>query len=90
MVVALGLTLVEPLADVEVNAPGVIVIVAASLVAQLRVLLAPGLIPVGLAVKELMAGIVPLFDGELDEPQPGNPTQTNTIRTSAQRLASEK
>ena len=56
MVVAVGLTLVEPLADVEVNVPGVIAILVAPLVDQLSVLLEPELILVGPAVKELIVG----------------------------------
>jgi hypothetical protein len=58
VVVAAGLTLVEPLADVEVNVPGVMAIVAAPVVAQFSVLLAPELMLVGLAVKELMVGLL--------------------------------
>ena len=56
MVVAVGLTLVELLANVEVNVPGVMAILVASVVAQLNVLLEPEVIPVGLAVNELMVG----------------------------------
>ena len=59
MVVAVGLTLVEPLADEEVNAPGVMAILVAPLVAQLRRLLEPEVILAGLAVKELMVGLLP-------------------------------
>ena len=53
----MGLTLVEPLADVEVNVPGVIAIFAAPVVDQLSVLLEPELMLVGLAVKELIVGV---------------------------------
>ena len=58
MVVAVGLTLVEPLAAVEVKVPGVMAIVVAPLVTQLRVLLEPDVMLVGLAVKELMVGLL--------------------------------
>jgi hypothetical protein len=58
VVVAVGLTLVEPLADVEVNVPGVMAILVAPVVAQLSVLLEPELMLVGLAVKELMVGLL--------------------------------
>ena len=58
MVVAVGLTLVEPLAAVEVKVPGVIAMLVAPLVTQLRVLLEPGVMLVGLAVKELMVGLL--------------------------------
>lgn len=58
MVVAVGLTLVEPLADVDVNAPGVMAILVASVVAQLSELLEPEVILVGLAVKESIVGLL--------------------------------
>ena len=61
MVVAVGLTLVEPLAAVEVNIPGVIPILVAPLVAQLTLLLAPEVILEGLAVKELIVGLPVVF-----------------------------
>lgn len=51
-----GLTLVEPLAAVEVKVPGVIATLVAPLVAQLKVLLAPEAMLVGLAVNEVMDG----------------------------------
>ena len=55
----MGLTLVEPLAEVEVNVPGVIASVVAPLVAQLRLLLDPALILVGFAENELIVGLLP-------------------------------
>ena len=58
MVVAVGLTLVEPLANVEVNVPGVMAMPVAPLVAQLNVLLEPELMLAGFAVKELMVGLL--------------------------------
>ena len=61
MVVAVGLTLVEPLADVDVNVPGVMATLAAPLVAQLNTLLEPELILVGLAVKALIVGLLPVL-----------------------------
>ncbi|MGA9683474.1 MAG: hypothetical protein WBQ74_16815 [Candidatus Sulfotelmatobacter sp.] len=61
MVVAVGLTLVEPLADVDVNVPGVMARLAAPVVAQLSVLLEPEAILVGLAVKELIIGLLAVF-----------------------------
>jgi hypothetical protein len=51
-----GLTLVDPLADVEVKVPGVMATRVAPVVAQLSVLLAPESIVVGFAVKEVIAG----------------------------------
>src|SRR5580704_3886595 len=58
VVVAVGLTLVEPLADVDVKAPGVIAMLVASVVAQLSVLLEPEVMLVGLAVKESTVGLL--------------------------------
>ncbi len=46
----------EPLAEEEVNVPGVMVMLVAPLVAQLSMLLEPAAMLVGLAVKELMTG----------------------------------
>jgi hypothetical protein len=57
VVVAAGLTLAEPLADVDVNAPGVTAMLVAPAVAQVSVLLEPEVIVVGLAVKELITGL---------------------------------
>jgi len=57
VVVAVGLTFVEPLADVDVNGPGVMARLVAPVVAQLSVLLEPEVIPVGLAVNELIVGV---------------------------------
>jgi hypothetical protein len=48
---------VEPLAEVEVKVPGVMAMLAAPVVAQLRVLLEPELMVVGLAVNEVMVGL---------------------------------
>ena len=80
--VAVGLTFVEPLANVEVNVPGVIAMLATSVVAQLSVLLAPELIPVGFAAKELIAGIdCGLFPvDDVDAPQAARPTQVRRTR----------
>ena len=56
--VAVGLTLVEPLVDVDVNVPGVMAILVAPVVAQFSVLPEPEGILVGLAVKELIVGLL--------------------------------
>ena len=61
MVVAVGLTLVEPLAEVDVNVPGVMAILVAPLVDQLNVLLVPEVIVVGLAAKVLIVGLLAAF-----------------------------
>jgi hypothetical protein len=61
VVVAFGLTFVVPLADVDANVPGVIVMLVAPEVAQLSVLTPPGAIVEGLAVNELIDGaLVPV------------------------------
>jgi hypothetical protein len=60
VVVEVGLTLVEPLADVEVNDPGVMEMLVAPLVAQFKVLLDPDAIPEGVAVNELIVGLLPV------------------------------
>jgi hypothetical protein len=61
VVVAVGLTFVEPLADVDVNVPGVMARLVAPVVAQLNVLLEPEVMLVGLAVKELIVGLLTPF-----------------------------
>jgi hypothetical protein len=61
VVVAVGLTFVEPLADVDVNVPGAIARLVAPVIAQLTVLLEPEVISVGLAVKELITGLLAVF-----------------------------
>jgi hypothetical protein len=61
VVVADGLTLVEPVAEMEVKDPGEMAIVVAPDVVQLRVLLDPELMLIGLAVKELIVGLLELF-----------------------------
>ena len=55
--VAVGLTLVEPLANVDEKVPGVMAIALAPVVDQLSVLAAPEEILAGLAVKETMIGL---------------------------------
>jgi hypothetical protein len=89
-VVVAGITFVDPFADAEVNVPGVMAIVEAPLVDQASMLLAPELIPEGLAVKEAIAGIVPLSGAGLDEPQPEKPAHTNRMRAAAQSLGPRK
>jgi hypothetical protein len=54
--VTAGDTLVEPLAEVDVNPPGLMLMLAAPVVAQLNVLLAPELMLAGFAAKELIVG----------------------------------
>jgi hypothetical protein len=83
VVVAVGFTLVEPLAEVEVNVPGVMLMLAAPVVVQLSVLLAPELIVAGFAPKELIVGCGELPPEELDAPpQPASPTEAERRRVS--------
>lgn len=89
MVVAAGLTLIEPLADVDVNVPGVMAIDVAPVAVQVNVLLAPELIPAGLAANAEMVGVGPRSVDEFDEPQPDSPTRAMRMRTDLQALAAE-
>ncbi len=85
---AVGLTVVEPLADDELKLPGEIEIVVAPLVTQLRLTLAPEFTLVGFAAKEVTEGTESEFDGEFGAlvvlPQPANPTHTSNSGTRAQ------
>jgi hypothetical protein len=58
--VAVGLTLVEPLADEEVKEPGVMARLVAPLVVQLSVVLEPEVMLEGLAINELIVGLLEL------------------------------
>jgi len=92
VVVAVGLTLVEPCADVDVNVPGVMAILVASVVAQLSVLPVPEFMLVGAAVKEVIAGAESGPGSEFDcisGLQPASPTQANRISTIAQGSSPE-
>lgn len=84
MVVAVGLTLIDPLAAVDVNVPGVIAIVVAPDDVQLSVLPPPGLMLDGLAAKAEIAGIAPFPVDEFDdpEPQPLSPAQPARMMTN--------
>lgn len=87
----MGLKLVEPLAIVVVNDPGVMASVVAPVVAQLSILLAPDAMLVGVAVNEAIAGTAALPAG-LDGPpdaQPPTPAITNKITATAQRCTRE-
>ena len=86
MVVAVGFTLIEPLADVDVNVPGATAILVAPLVTQLSVLPVPEFMLVGAAVKEVIAGAGSAPEDEFDcigDVQPPNPTQADRISTIA-------
>ncbi len=90
---AVGLMLVEPLAEVDVNVPGVMAILAAPGAAQLSVLVVPEFMVVGFAKKDVIVGTEPFPGDELNEDveaQPDGPTQANRARTSAQRYSSKE
>lgn len=93
MVVAVGLTLVEPLADEELNAPGEIEIAVAPLVVQLRVVLAPELMIVGLAANDAIDGMELLPGGVLTVVVPAHalrPKQASKMTTSAWKSKREE
>jgi hypothetical protein len=97
VVVDVGLTLVEPFADADVNVPGVIAMLVAALVAQLSVLLEPGLMLCGLAVKEVTVGAeavtVPGVVGSgllVEPPQPVSPIEHSKTRVPAQNTNPEE
>lgn len=58
MVVAFGLTLVDPLDESDVNVPGVMEMLVAPLVDHLKVLTAPKLMLLGVTVKEPTVGFL--------------------------------
>lgn len=61
MAVAVGLTGVDPLADVVVNVPGVIAIPVAPVTAQINALLEPDVMLAGFAEKVVITGKVAAF-----------------------------
>ena len=87
MVVAVGFTLVEPVADVDVNVPGEIEMLDAPVVDQLSVLLVPDFMLAGLAVKEVIVGEEPLPERELELLQLSRMMQQDDIKTSTQTQA---
>ena len=92
--VAVGLTLVEPLADEELKVPGEIETVEAPLVAQLSVLLDPELMVPGLETNEEMDGEEPfpllVFDELVPSPpHPARPAQARRISAATAELSKE-
>ena len=89
----MGLTVVEPLAVVEVKAPGAMAMLVTPPAAQVSVLLEPELMLVGLAAKEVMVGaeLVPEDEGDPEVvPHPASARQAHEIRSSARRSGREK
>jgi hypothetical protein len=97
VVVAVGLTVVEPLAEVDVNVPGVIAMLVAPFVAQVNVLLTPEFMLVGLAVNEVTVGAdavpeppVPVPVPECETvPQLVNATHANRMDITARKAMAE-
>jgi hypothetical protein len=73
--------MVEPLAEVDVNPPGLMVMPVAPLADQRKVLFAPALMLAGFAEKELMEGTV----GPGDFAVPAEPAQP--VRLQAPKLS---
>jgi hypothetical protein len=81
VVVAVGLTLVDPLAEVDVNIPGVIEMLVAPEVAQLSTVLAPAEMLPGLAENDEIAGAgVGGATVLVNVPQPARPAKTKVAR----------
>jgi hypothetical protein len=96
VVVAVGLALVEPFAEVEVNVPGAMPMLVAPDVSQVSVLLVPESTLSGFAAKEAIVGRAPFPDDEFEAifdvaPQPVMPAQTSPQTISRRpRRAREK
>jgi hypothetical protein len=94
VVVAVGFTLVEPVAKLEVKVPGEMAMLVAPAVAQLSVLLEPEVIPVGVATNDEMVGSGPGPGDALreeDNPQPVSDTHNKkAAKIEMQSLAFEK
>jgi len=85
VVVDVGLTVVEPLANVEVNDPGVMEILVAPVEDQLRVVLEPEGMVAEAAVKEEMFGAELFVEvEEVAAAQPSRPTQSSKTSVTAQ------
>ena len=84
VIVAVGLTLVDPLARVDVKVPGIIAILAAPLVAQFSVVLAPAFMVVSVAPNDEIAGTAPCgcFPEPLTLAHPPNPSAATKINAS--------
>jgi hypothetical protein len=88
-----GVIVVEPLADVDVNDPGVMAMLEAPVAAQLSELLVPKLMLAGFAAKEVIIGAAPVPLGalvELVEPQPASAAQANRISASKLNFSLEE
>jgi len=90
VVVEVGLTLAEPLAALDLMVPGVMVMLVAFVVTQVKVALAPEVMLAGLALKEVIVGLLDFFDGECFAwALAGNARQVVRARSSAQKAVPE-
>jgi hypothetical protein len=89
VVVAVGLTVVEPVAAAEVKVPGSMEMLVAPVMDQVSVLLAPELTLAGLDVNEVITGGEPGPEDAFDrvEPHPARPAQASETRSTAQRFS---
>jgi ABC-type uncharacterized transport system permease subunit len=85
VVVAVGVTVVEPLAAAEMNVPGVMAMLVAPVVTQLSVLLEPEAMLAGLAVNKLIVGAEPVAGEEMFEPQPASSIPASRKSATAER-----
>ncbi len=87
VVVAAGLTFVEPLEAVDVNVPGVMAMAVAPVTDQLSVLLEPEFMLAGTAAKEAICGMEPFAEAgklaDAPEVQLASTAQENRARASA-------
>ncbi|MGA2571688.1 MAG: hypothetical protein ABSF23_14315 [Terracidiphilus sp.] len=90
VVAAVGLTVVEPVAEVEEKLPGVIVTPPAPDVAQLKVVLEPGTIEAGFAVKDVMVGAGACVAVETDPEQPVIPAHASRKPASKAKAATNR
>ena len=84
-----GLTIVEPVCDVDVNPPGLISTRAAPVVDQLSVVLSPGTVCAGLASNEAISGFLSpvglgLWPAAMPEPVV-KPTQASSVIINVMR-----
>ena len=90
VVVADGLKDIEPVAEVDAKLPGVMATLVAPEVAQLSVVLLPGLMLAGLAEKDAMFGAAVCVTAPVDAPlpQPAGPAQVARNKANPQMPAS--
>jgi hypothetical protein len=88
VVVAVGLRITDPLADVDANVPGVTAMPVAPVVTQFIVVLLPAMMDAGLAVKEEIVGAATSLVVGIFCVQPARPAKAGK-RNSAQTAIRE-